>query len=357
MPEAAVPHSIATESTIAYVIVQKYQFGLPLNRQEAQWQMVDLRISRQNMANWVVLAANMWLRLIYERMHQILLQRDIIMADETTMQVLHEKDRPATSKSYMWLFRSGRDGPPIVLFAYHETRSAKVPEKFLGGFAGYLCTDGYRPYYKLPLVTNVSCFSHAKRKFYDAFMSLPPAARSKTAAACIGLQYCDRLFDAERAFKDMTPQERYVKRLETCRPILDDFKKWLDLMRPQAAIKSHLGGAVNYSLEYWPTLCNFLKDGRLDISNNASERNIKGYVVGRKGWLFSNTPNGATASAIAYSIVQTAIENRLKPFEYIQHLLKSMPNSNVNDQIILDSFLPWSNSIPESCKIKNKVLS
>jgi transposase len=270
MPESAVPHSIAAESTIAYVIIQKYQFGLPLYRQEAQWQMVDLRISRQTMANWVILATDMWLKLIYDRMHQILVQRDIIMADESTLQVLCEKDRLATAKSFMWLFRSGRDGPPIVLFYYHESRAAKVPEKFLNGFSGYLCSDGYKSYYCLPSVINVSCFAHARRRFYDALMSIPFKARNKTSAAYIGLQFCDKLFAVERTLNDKTTQERFDERLKLSQPILNEFKKWLLLMSPNTVNKSHFGVAVRYCLDYWDTLCNFMKDGRLDISNNQS---------------------------------------------------------------------------------------
>lgn len=351
MPTPAIPHSIATESTIAYVIVQKYQFGLPLYRQEAQWRMIDLHISRQTMANWIILATDLWLALIYERMHQLLLQRDIIMADETTLQVLHEKGRPATSKSYMWLYRSGRDGPPIVLFNYQTTRAAKHPAKFLTGFKGYLCTDGYASYYSLPSVTNCSCWAHARAKFHDAFKALPEKSQNKTCAAYEGIQFCDELFDIERELCDKTPQERYDARLQKSQPVLDEFKKWLDFMRPRAARKTHLGIAVNYCLKLWSTLCNFMKDGRLEIDNNRSERSIKMLVIGRKGWLFSNSPKGADASAIAYSIVESAKENGLKPFEYIQFLLKSMPNLNIKDQNVLDSFLPWSDAIPDSCRI------
>jgi len=351
MPEAAVPHSIATESTIAFVIVEKYQYGIPLNRQETMWRMADLHISRQTMANWVILASDMWLRLISDRMHNLLILRDIVMADESGIQVLHEAGRPATSKSYMWLYRSGT-GPPIVLFDYRQTREAKHPEKFLSGFSGYLCTDGYAAYYGLPAVINVSCFAHGRRGFYDAFMALPKKARNKESASFKGLHFCDRLFDVERSLRGMDPQERYNERLSKSQPILDEFKKWLDLMRPNAEDKSYLGKAVKYCLNQWNTLCNFMLDGRLEIDNNASERCIRNYAIGRRGWMFANTPKGAEASAIAYSIVQTAVANKLKPFEYIQYLLKYMPNSNVKDQAVLDSFLPWSESIPESCKIK-----
>lgn len=352
IPQSAIPHSIATEATIAFVITDKYQFGLPLYRQEAQWRMLDMRISRQTMSNWIILATDSWLKLIYDRLHWHLIKRDIIMADESSLQVLHEKDRPATSTSYMWLYCSGRDGPPIILFNYQQTRETKHPEKFLSGFSGYLCTDGYAAYYRLPSVINVSCFSHARRYFYDAFMLLPKTARNKTSAAFIGLNYCNKLFDVERDIRQMSYQDRYEERQLKSQPILNEFKQWLDMMRPSAENKSHLGKAVNYCLNYWETLCNYMLDGRLDIDNNKSERQIKGYVIGRKGWLFSNTPNGANASAIAYSIVHTAIENRLKPFEYIQYLLKSLPNSDVKDQAVLDSFLPWSDSIPDSCRLK-----
>lgn len=350
MPEAAVPHSIATESTIAFVIVEKYQYGLPLNRQETMWRMADLHISRQTMANWVILASDMWLRKIYDRMHFYLIQRDIIMADESGLQVLHEKDRPATSKSFMWLYRSGT-GPPIVLFEYRQTREAKHPEKFLSGFSGYLCTDGYVAYYSLPAVINVSCFAHGRRGFYDAFMALPKKARAKSSASYQGLHFCDRLFDVERSIRSLEPQDRYKERLAKSQPILNEFKTWLDLMRPKAEDKSYLGKAVKYCLNQWDTLCNFMLDGRLEIDNNASERCIRNYAIGRKGWLFANTPKGADASAIAYSIVQTAVANKLKPFEYIQYLLKNMPNSNIKDHVVLDSFLPWSDTIPDSCKI------
>jgi hypothetical protein len=183
-------------------------------------------------------------------------------------------------------------------------------------------------------------------------MSLPKKARNKEAAAFRGLQFCDDLFDVERPLRKADPQERFNERLIKSQPILDKFKKWLDLMRPRAEDKSHLGVAVKYCLNQWDTLCNFMLDGRLEIDNNASERNIKGYATGRKSWLFANTPNGAVASAISYSIVQTAVANNLKPYEYIQYLLKTLPNSNVKDQAALEPFLPWSDSLPEACKLK-----
>ena len=355
MPEPAIPHSIATEPTIAYVIVQKYQYGLPLNRQEEQWKMIDLQISRQTMANWIILASALWLRLVYDRMHQILIQGDIVMADETSLQVLRERGRPATAKSFMWLYRSGRDGPPIVLFDYQTTRAAKHPEKFLDGFSGYIITDAYAGYNNLLSVIHCSCWSHARRYFFDALKSVPKKAQGKSCDAEIGLNFCDELFDIERKYRDAEPQVRYEARILESAPVLDKFNAWLKYMKPRISNKSHLGKAVNYCNNQWETLCNFLKDGRLEIDNKRSERDIRKFVNGRKAWLFSTSPNGAAASAISYSIVLTARENGLDPYQYLVCLLKGLPNSNVKDQAVLDSFLPWSESMQASCKISKPV--
>jgi transposase len=191
MPQPALPHSIATESALAFVITQKYQFGLPLYRQQQQWKMLDVDISRQTMANWVVQASQAWLSVLYGRMRESLLKRDIIMADETELQVLHEPGRPASAKSFMWLYRtSPRDGPPIALFEYRTTRAGKHPRSFLEGFVGFLCTDGYMAYYSIPGAKNVSCWMHARRYFNDAIKSLPAADRGKPCLANEGIAFC-----------------------------------------------------------------------------------------------------------------------------------------------------------------------
>jgi hypothetical protein len=232
MPEPALSHSIATESTIAHVIIQKYQFGLPLNRQEEQWKMLGLQISRQTMVNWVILASDLWLKPLYERMHQLLIRREIIMADETGLQVLRETDRPATVKSFMWLYRSGRDGPPIVLFDYQTTRAAKHPEKFLEGFSGYIITDAYAGYSNLSSVIHCSCWSYARRYFFDVTKLLPQKLQGKPCDAQTGLDFCNRLFDVERELVNTDPKERYETRLLKSGPILDEFAEWLRYMKP-----------------------------------------------------------------------------------------------------------------------------
>lgn len=355
MPAPVIPGSIASASSIAYVMVQKYVFGMPLYRQEQQWKLLDIEISRQTMANWVILAATRWLVLIFNRMHELLLQRDIIHADESTLQVLHEPGRSADTKSYMWLYRTGRDGPPIVLYEYQTTRAGKHVVNFLEGYKGhFLCTDGYAGYNLMPGIIRVCCWSHARRKWDEALKALPKTEKDKPCAAKEGLEYCNKIFGIERELHDLSSEKRYEERLKKSKPVLDEFHTWLKQQRARLTPKSATGMAVRYCLDLWEELTNFLLDGRLLCDNNISERSFKAYVVSRKNFLFCNTPKGATASAIVFSVLRTAIENGLKPFEYMKYLLEQLPNSDVKEQSVLDLLLPWSESIPEYCKVSDK---
>jgi transposase len=244
MPKRTLPGSIASAATIAHVMTQKYMFGVTLYRQETYWKQLDIEISRQTMANWLILASGRWLTIIFERMHQLLLQHDIIHADETGLQVLHEPGRAADTESFMWLYRTGRDGPPIVLFEYQTTRARKHPQKFLEGFKGYLCTDGYQSYEGLPDIINVACLAHARRKFDEALKSLPKEIRDKASAAKEGLDFCNRLYSVEHKLDDVTPIERYEGRLEKSKPILDEFYTWLKYQRPRITPKSTNGKSL-----------------------------------------------------------------------------------------------------------------
>jgi transposase len=356
MPKRTLPGSIASAATIAHVMTQKYMFGVTLYRQETYWKQLDIEISRQTMANWLILASSRWLSIIFERMHQLLLLHDIIHADETGLQVLHEPGRAADSESFMWLYRTGREGPPIVLFEYQTTRARKHPQKFLQGFKGYLCTDGYQSYEGLPDIINVACLAHARRKWDEALKSLPKEVRDAPCAAKEGLNFCNRLYSVEHEFEDTSPEERNEGRLKKSKPILEEFYKWLKHQRPRITPKSTTGKAVNYCLNQWEKLNGYLLDGRLYCDNNISERSIKGFVISRKNFLFCNTPNGATASAMIYSVIETSKANNLKPLEYLTYLLKMLPNVDVKDQSVLDLLMPWSVDLPESCKLIDKSL-
>ena len=252
----------------------------------------------------------------------------------------------------MWLYRTGRGSPPIILFDYQTTRASKHPRRYLTGFSGYLHVDGYPGYNGLPDITLVGCLSHARRGFDKALKALPAEKRDADVAAKKGLEFCNRLFEIERHLREVSPEERYEIRLERSRPVVDAFRAWLDQQRPNVLPKSALGQAINYCINQWDKLVNFLKDGQLELDNNRAERSIKPFVIGRKNFLFSNTPRGARASAITYSIIETAKENGLAPFHYLKYLFEKLPNIDLQDQKPLDELLPWSKSLPEECRVK-----
>jgi len=355
MPAQAFPNSLASPSAVAHIMTQKFVMGLPLYRQEQQFERQDFEISRQTMANWMIKGAD-WLAPIYDRMHQVLLGRDILHADETTVQVLKEANRAAQTDSYMWLYRTGREGPSIVLFDYQMTRAGAHPKSFLEGFDGYLQVDGYAGYNGLPATIIVlGCWAHARRGFDEAIKALPPSARKNAAGLPqIGLQYCDSIFHIENMLKNATAQERFEARLLQSKPILDKFKLWLHELAPKVLPKGALGKAIGYCINQWPKLITFLLDGRLEIDNNRAERSIKPFVIGRKNWLFANTPKGAKASAMIYSIVETAKENGLDPFEYLKYLFETLPSLDSKSQQALDTILPWAESLPQTSQVGSR---
>jgi transposase len=248
MPSPVLPGSLVSPSLMAYIMSQKYVESMPLYRQEQQFARLGIELSRQTLANWMLYGANRWLTLLYDRMHEYLLKQDILHADETTLQVLHEPGRAAETDSYLWLYRTGRVGPPIILYDYQTTRGGQHPREFLSGFKGYLHVDGYAGYNGLPDVTLVGCWAHARRKFDEALKALPGSKRSAAAAAKEGLEFCNRLFAIERDLKEATPEKRYEIRLARSHPVLDAFLAWLKSQSSQVLPKSSFGQAITYCL-------------------------------------------------------------------------------------------------------------
>jgi transposase len=338
--EPVIKGSFASPEAIAHIMVQKFVMASPLYRQEQDWNRQGIAISRQTMSNWLLRATDDWLEPIYEAYREILMQHKVLHGDETTLQVLHEAGKAPQSKSYMWLYRTGSDAlHPIVLYEYQPDRKAKRPAAFLAGFKGYLHTDGYEAYHGLPDdIVIVGCFAHARRKWDEALKSMPKQDR-EGSNALRGKRFCDRLFELERQFADLPATERFTRRQALAKPVLDDFLAWLNCLNSPP--KSPLGTAVGYTLSQWKYLVNYLLDGRLEISNNRAERSVKPFVIGRKNFLFANTPRGAKASAIIYSIVETAKENKLDPFAYLTHIFKNAPNWNIrNNRDYLQLLMP-----------------
>lgn len=340
LPKSVIPGSFATPEAIAHIATQKFIMGLPLYRQEQEWKRQGIELSRQTMSNWLLKATKDWLEPIYELLKERLLKQKVLHADETTLQVLKEPGKTAQSKSYMWLYRTSGDVEhPIVLYEYQPDRKSQRVKDFLGEFRGYLHTDGYAGYHSLPEgITVVGCWAHARRKFDEALKVLAEKDR-KTSAALVGKAYCDRLFELERRLAELPAKKRFEERQVLAKPVLDEFLSWLNSLN---AGKSALGKAARYTLDQWRYLERYLLDGRLEISNNRAERSIKPFVIGRKNFLFCNVPKGAKASAILYSIVETAKENDLNPYEYLALLFRKLPNQPVEN---------WKNLLPGECKV------
>jgi transposase len=343
---------VASPSLVAHIANQKYTLALPLYRQEQEFQRNDINLSRQTMANWMVYTAERWLKPIYEALKFGLRSRNVAHADETVVKVLREEGKTAKSESRMWLYRTGCDTDRhIILYEYQPNRKHENPRIFLEGFSGYLHSDGYEAYHNLPPGIIVSaCWAHVRRKFTDILKSLPDYNRSGSPAMR-GKEFCDRLFILERQYAKLPTNNhfkaRYEARLQRSKPVMDEFFAWIPGVR--AFSKSPLDKAKTYALNQRAWLENVLLDGRLELSNNRAERSIKPFVIGRKNWLFSNTKEGATASAMFYSIIETAKENRLKPYEYMKFIFEIAPNlclANNPDSVY--ALLPWN--APASCR-------
>ena len=336
-----IPGSFATPEAIAHIMTQKFVMGCPLYRQEQEINRKGIKLSRQTMSNWILKATEDYLAPVYKQLHKELLKRDVLHADETTLQVLHEPGRAPQSDSYMWLYRTGGDtDKPIVLYEYQPGRGAKHPKEFLAGYTGYLHTDGYAGYHDLGEdITVVGCWAHARRKFDEAVKSLPKG-KAKGSSASQGLAYCNLLFEIEQGLSEETADKRYEQRLEQAKPVLDAMFAWANSRT--AAPKSALGKAFTYLKEQRTYLTNYLKDGRLEISNNRAERSIKPFVIDRKNFLFANTPKGARDSAIMFSLIQTAIENNLDPYKYLTWLLKQAKEADLTDGQTIRTLLPWN---------------
>ena len=344
-----IPGSFATPEAISHIMTQKFVMGAPLYRQEQELKRQGIPLSRQTMSNWILKASQDYLEPVYEQLHRELLAREVLHADETTLQVLHEPGKEPQSTSYMWLYRtSGDTDNPVVMYEYQPGRGAVHPREFLEGFKGYLHTDGYAGYHNLPEdITVVGCWAHLRRKFDEALKSLPKG-KAKNSSAAQGLAYCTLLFEIEKGLEAETPDERYKQRLEQAKPVLDAFLAWANVRN--AAPKSALGKALTYLKEQWPYLTNYLKDGRLELSNNRAERSIKPFVIDRKNFLFANTPGGAKGSAVIFTMIQTAIENHLDPYRYLTWLLKTANTADLKDPKIIQRLLPWN--APTECRTK-----
>ena len=353
VPAPVLPNSgIASPSLVAYIVSNKYVLALPLNRQVEEFKRLVIGIPKQNLANWVIFVTKTWLAAIWGMLRGELLANEVIHADESTHLVVNEKGRTAKQKSYMWAYFTGRDSPrQVAIFEYQETRGKEHPMKFLEGFKGMLHVDAYAGYLGLEALGIVLsyCWSHVRRKFIDAQKILPEESR-KNFPADVGVRFCDHLFFLENYYDEegfcQGQRERWRELLSI--QIAEEFFSWAKTMLPKAQPGSLLGKAVSYALNCRERLMNAFLDGRLEILNNRSERGLRAYSVGRNNWKFSYSPEGARASAIAYSVAEIALANGLVPYMYLQYLFETLLNIPKERY---HECLPWNPLVIEKCAV------
>ena len=338
-----IPKSIATPGLLSYIMVGKFVDHLPFYRLEKIFRRIGVEISRATMCRWAMQVANAC-QVLLNLLQDELLSGFYVHADETTLQVLVEPGRSPATKSYMWVFRRGDPERPVLIFRYDETRSAEVASVFLRDFKGYVQTDGYAGYNFLDDwadVRHMGCMAHARRKFADIIKS-QGKKRKKTGSADNALSYISKLYAIEKEIrkKKYSPQEIYEIRQEKARPVLEQFHDWLRSRAPQVPPKSLLGKAISYCLAQWERLIVYLEDGHLSIDNNAAENAIRPFVVGRKNWLFAGTPEGAEASALLYSLIETAKANGHEPYSYLRFIFEKLPHATTLTEY--EALLPWN---------------
>ncbi len=354
VPAPVLKHSVASPSIVSWIMYQKYLLSVPLYRQERDFKRMGAPLKRDTMANWVIRCAEDWLKPLYDRMRQQLLKCNIIMSDETTWQVNHEEGKEASSKSYIWIHRSGScEGPPIILYEYTRTRSGNHAKEFLAGFHGFHVSDAYDGYEKVEGITRCLCFSHLRRYYLEAIPLGSGKKEIPGSGGAIGRAYCNKLFKFERKWKRLTPEERKKNRLIHSVPVLEAFFAWAEsTISGQEKLKK----AINYTLNHKQYFTNFLLDGRIPLSNNLSEIAVKPVAITRKNALFSDSVDGAIATATIFSIINTATANHLDPYKYLEYLFRQLPNLDFkSDDSVLDEYLPWSDKIQFEFKVHNTV--
>ena len=354
-PPYLLRNSLVSPSLEAAIMNGKYVNAVPLARLEKEFERYGLPITRQNMANWTIQCADRYLAVLYDYLHECLYQYHVIQADETPLEV--SKDgRPAGSKSYMWVYRTGQmyTEHPIVLYDYQLTRKTAHPRDFLKDFTGVCVTDGYQVYHTLEKEREdliiAGCWAHARRRYDEALKALPKK-HQKDSIAYLALRQIQSIYREEGKLKDLLPEERLKLRQLCVKPLVDAYFMWVRESVSKMLSKGKTAEGLKYSMNQEVYLKRFLNDGEVPMDNNAAEQSIRGFCIGKKNWVLIDTIHGAKSSAIIYSIAETAKANNLKPYDYFEYLLTEIPRHlEDTNRSFLEDMLPWSPNLPKKCK-------
>lgn len=356
-PQPFLKGSIATPSLVAGIMNAKYVNGMPLARQEREFKRYDLNLSAKTMANWIILCAQRFLEPLYNKMKEVFLQSHYAHCDETRIQVLDEPEQKPETQNWMWVYMidGNSDGPRMVLFEYERTRGGYHPKEFLDGYSGYLTTDGYQSYHNLPESIQVTgCMAHSRRRFEECLTILKKQLTKEQLKQTIAYQAMERiamLYKIEELIKNEPPEKKYEVRQTQAKPLVDAYFAWLHTFEEDVDRSSKIGDAILYALNQEKYLRRYLEDGHLSIDNNECERSIKNFAVGRRNWLFAKSIKGANASAIVYSITETAILHGLRPYNYLAYVMEKISQApQFGNDSYLNELLPWSSALPDNLK-------
>lgn len=354
-PKALLHGSLVSPTIAAAIMNGKYVNAVPLYRLEQEFSRYGLTITRQNMANWMIRLGESYLAVLYDYLHQELYNYHVIQADETPV-LVNRDGRSAGSKSYMWVYRSGHlyTDKQIVLYDYHKTRNCSHPREFLCNYSGICVTDEYQVYHTIEKEREdlqiAGCWVHARRKFDEALTVIPKAHRNKSDAFLV-IKQIQAIYREEGKLNELSSKERLMQRQLVIKPLVDALFAYLKKMEPTVPTSGQLRKAYTYILNQEKYLRVFLEDGEVPIDNNASERAIRGFCIGKKNWQMIDTINGAHSSAVIYSIAETAKANNLKPYDYFVYLLEEIPkHMEQKDRTFLEDLLPWSKKLPEGIR-------
>ena len=362
-PKNLLRNSLLTPSLAASIMNAKYVNGLPLYRISQEFLRNDIHISRQVMANWMIQCADRYLGILYDRLHKEMYQFHVLQADETPVMVTKD-GRPVNSKSYMWIYRTGKSytDTPIILYEYQRTRKADHPEEFLKDLKGIVVCDGYSAYRKLdrenPDIVFAGCWSHARRRFAEALKALPKAAQ-KNAKETVAYEAVSRIvaiYHLDNQMEGQPAKVRKMYRQANIRPLVEAFFAWAK----EIQIKNQLSrgktlDGINYCINQEVSLKAFLEDGDIPMDNNATESALRRFCLHKHTWKLIDSLDGANASAIIYSITETAKANNLNPFRYLEHVLTVLKDhQDDREYSFIDDILPWSEKLPAICRSKTK---
>ncbi len=357
-------NSIASASLVAGLLNAKYINAAPYYRMEQEFQRYGVEISRQTMANWTIKAAERYFSLIYDKMKEELLRSRIIHADKTPVKV--SKDgRKAGTKSYMWVYQKGEETEqPVVIYEYQKTRKKEHPQNFLKGYQGVLCCDGYQVYHSLPEeIIICGCWAHARRHYINAAKALKgkEARKLEMTVSEEALFRIAQFFHYEKEWKDLSKEEHLKKRQQVLKPLVLEYFSWVKKQKENPLIppKSETAKGLNYSIYQEKYLMAFLETPDVPLDNSAAERAIRSFTIGRKNFVLIDTIQGAQASAILYSIAETAKANQLKPYLYFKYLLEELPKywngyEKEFEKDFLKNLLPWSEQLPSEIRKTEK---